>query len=330
MDIKERGYIEQIPDLPVLYVMAAADAGYLYPAMVLFVSLFHNHRRQRVEVFFFHSGLSRGEIAELCSLEERWEGKKITCMEITQEQLHGLRDFGRFSVVTFYRILGMGMIPGSVKRILYLDVDMVVNSSLSDLFTMEMDQPLGACYDINNELQGNIDHHKSVIGIPVQSPYFNAGMLLLDMDYIRDHHVKDILLTDVVQNFDSYELVDQDALNKFFCGKTRYLPWEKYNCPCVPYLVRRLPERGLPDTFLSYQEALGKENGRTDGYDVTNAVIQRAAVIHFCTSQKPWRDREFYQKENMREARKIYNRYEKMLGRMLPGRQAGSAVNQCH
>lgn len=301
----------------ILQIMVAADSNYLYPAMVLLVSLFHNHREQQMEVCFLHSGLSRQELGQLRSLEDRWPEKKIHLVEIMEEQLQGLRSFDRFSVAAFYRILGLGILPDTVKRVLYLDVDMVVNGDLTPLFERPMEEPLGACYDINNELQGNIDYHKSVVGIPAGQPYFNSGMLLIDMDYVRKNHVKDILLDDIIHNFERYTLVDQDALNKYYCGRTSYLPWQKYNCPCVPFIVQDMETQEDAQTeFLPYSEIQEQADGDCF-YDVTNRVLGRAVVIHFCTSQKPWREREFYLQENMKGAYAVYHRYERILERIL-------------
>lgn len=321
-EMAERTNIQEESEPAILQIMVAADSNYLYPAMVLLVSLFHNHREQQMEISFLHSGLSWQELEQLRYLEGRWAKKKIHLVEIMEEQLQGLHSFDRFSVAAFYRILGLGILPDTVKRVLYLDVDMVVNGELTPLFEMEMDEPLGACYDINNELQGNIDYHKSVVGIPAGQPYFNSGMLLIDMDYVREKHIKDALLADITQNFERYSLIDQDALNKYYCGRTSYLPWQKYNCPCVPFIVQGMTPQGeKEDTqieFLPYSRIREQTNGDGDCfYDVTNQILGRAVILHFCTSQKPWREREFYLQENMKEAYAVYHRYERMLERIL-------------
>ncbi|MCM1234265.1 MAG: glycosyltransferase [Ruminococcus flavefaciens] len=301
-----------------LHIMIAADKNYLYPSLVFLVSLFHNHRNHKVIVYFLQSGFSAPEQQLFWNLAEKMGGE-IHCINITEKYLQGLKGFGRFSVAAFYRILGMDMIPEHVKRILYLDVDMVVNKDLSELFSLNLDYPLAACYDINNALQGNIEYHKSVIGISnkIEQSYFNSGMLVMDMEYIRKHHVKDILLKDILKNFEIYSLVDQDALNRYYAGRTLYLPWQKYNCPCVPFLSTEHTDLSS-ESLLSYQEVRNLPEEKCNGFDITNQMIQEASVIHFCTSQKPWRDREFYRKENMAAARTIYERYERLLQRILP------------
>lgn len=304
-----------------LHIMIASDTNYLYPALVLLTSLFHNHYNHTVVVYFLQSGLSNQEQHLLQSMTKKWKKKEIKCIEVTEESLQGLRGFGRFSVAAFYRILGMDMVPEHVKRILYLDVDMVINKDLSELFTMRMNEPLAACYDINNELRGNIEYHKSVVGIAPgkEHPYFNSGMLVLDMEYIRKYHVKESLLQDIAENFETYTLVDQDALNHYYVNKTLYLPWQKYNCPCVPFLITdKETENFCSESFLLYQEVCTRLEERKNTFDVTNKMMQNASIIHFCTPKKPWQDREFYNANSMTAARTIYKRYEQLLQRILP------------
>ena len=64
-------------------------------------------------------------------------------------------------------------------------------------------------------------------------------MLLIDMNYVKNNETVDKLLDDIFENFDRYELVDQDVLNKHYRNKVVYLEWKKYNCPCIVNLSRK-------------------------------------------------------------------------------------------
>lgn len=300
-------------------IMLASDKNYLYPAMVLLTSLFHNHRNQKVVVYLLYMGFSKEDLDSIYSFADTWSDKEICCIEVTNKELGGLKAFGRFSEAAYFRILGMYLLPGTVKKVLYLDVDMVVNNNLSELFSMQMNKPITACYDINNYLQGNIEYHKAILGIPEQFSYFNSGMLVMDLEYMRNHSVAGRLLADIEEHFEMYALVDQDALNKFFYYNTEWLPWQKYNCPCVPVFSTVQKPEGI-ETLIVYKEIL-ENSADIHGYDITSQLVSKASIIHFCTSQKPWRDRDFYERENMKEAMKIYQRYERLYIRKSTNRQ---------
>ncbi len=304
---KETGR-EELIEKPKITVMLAADKAYLYPAMILITSLFQNHRKQEVTVYLLHYGCDARDLEEISLFAGRWPDKEICCIQVPAERLASLKAFGRFSVATFFRILGIVLIPREVERVLYLDVDMVVNKSLSALFLREMKKPLAACYDVNNYLQGNIERHREALGIPVGYGYFNAGMLLMDLGYMREEHVAERLLADIEKHFDAYSLVDQDALNRYFYEDVEILPWQVYNCPCIPFLSRQ-PEERKGGSLITYPE-LYSQKGEFQIYDITGTLMENASIIHFCTSQKPWRDRDFYSQDNMRSAMRIYEQYE--------------------
>ena len=128
------------------------------------------------------------------------------------------------------------------------------------------------------------------------------------------------MLDDIKDNFDRYKLVDQDALNRYYHGISRFIPWEKYNCPCVPYLSldtrHVIGERNLL-TYAELQRMQDPENG-LQIFDVTEGILAEASIIHFCSEMKPWKDREFYQcNQNMQQVYKIYNRYERLAARLM-------------
>lgn len=300
-------------------IMIAADKNYFFPAVTLIVSLFHNHPDKQIILYFLCSGFSQEEYIRLEKLEKRYENKQIICLDITEEQTKGLHSFGRFSVGAFYRILALDMIPEEVDRILYLDVDMVVTRDISELFEAAMEKPVWVCYDINNYPQGNIEYHKNNAGLGKDAPYFNSGMILFDMKYVRENNTKDVLIKDIQCNFDRYKLVDQDALNRYYQGNCEFIPWEIYNCPCVPY-ISTVPVYQKQEQLAAYAK-IKEWQEKEDAYrlyDVTTDILNRASIIHFCTEMKPWKDRNFYlENVNLQSGYRIYSRFERLAERLL-------------
>ncbi len=292
-------------------IMVAADLGYLYPAQVLLTSIMHNHQEEHIDIYFLYSGISLIELELTKNVVESWKNKKFYPIEIKEDSLQGLRGFGRFSVAAFYRILGMKLLSESIDKILYLDVDMIVNKNISKIFEHQMKAPIMACYDINNYFQGNIDYHKSYIGLSKSEEYFNSGMLLIDMNYVKNNETVDKLLDDILENFDRYELVDQDALNKYYRNKVVYLDWKKYNCPCIVYVSKKKCEFIKKEDFYTYTQI--KNNVSQKMYDVTEKILNNAGIIHFCTENKPWNREKLYDIDNMKQVYRIYKRYEKIL-----------------
>lgn len=85
---------------------------------------------------------------------------------------------------TYYRILGINLLPESVDRILYLDVDMVIRGSLNALYEMELGSAAFAvCEDIYGIINGFHAANKRRLRIPEQYSYFNAGVMLYNVDF---------------------------------------------------------------------------------------------------------------------------------------------------
>ena len=306
-------YQENTSVRPEITVMLAADKEYLYPAMVLITSLFSQHQEQKVVVYLLYRGYGPLDLEQIQMFAERWGNKEICCIEVPTEGIAPLRAFGRFSVAAFFRILGMMLIPEHVHKILYLDADMLVCRDLSRLFLKEMTKPMAVCYDVNNQLQGNIDYHREALGIPESYPYFNSGMLFMDLDYMRENKVAERLLSDIEEHFEEYVLVDQDALNRYFYKDVEYLPWQEYNCPCVPFLSGSRGDK--IGKLLTYPE-FRSQGGDIPIYDITEVLMENASIIHFCTVQKPWKDKDFYEQSSMRAGMRIYKEYETLYHKL--------------
>lgn len=99
---------------------------------------------------------------------------------------------------TFYRLAFDQLTGGSLGKVLLLDSDIVVLDSLHKLFELPLDgKPLGACYNISNPYFGMQDAGMfSSEGARPLTPYFNAGVILVDMDAWRasDVFAKSLLL----------------------------------------------------------------------------------------------------------------------------------------
>ena len=87
----------------------------------------------------------------------------------------------------------------SEKRVLYLDSDIIVTSSLTTLFELDLDgYPLGAVPDL-----------------PTSSEIFNAGVLVIDTDMWRKENISKKLVDLTVEHHE-HVYGDQEILNMFF------------------------------------------------------------------------------------------------------------------
>ena len=118
------------------------------------------------------------------------------------------------------RLFVAQMIPENICKILYLDVDTLVVSSLKTLedIKFEKDTALAAVNDIVREddyTRLNIDKNRHT--------YFNAGVMLINVDFWRKKNVSQKCIDLFLNNPQKYKFHDQDLLNKICEGKVIYL-----------------------------------------------------------------------------------------------------------
>ena len=167
--------------------------------------------------------------AENCEkIEKTTKLKKCSLTFIDIDPNDG--EFDRFALPSqwtksiFYRL----RIPSMFKeysKMLYLDADLVVTSDIGELFEMDVsDYIFGA---VNSyELDAVIaQFHSDRLNLPQSIGYFNSGVLLLNLDKMREENIEQKCL-DLLNSDDRILLKypDQDALNIAVNGQFLHLP----------------------------------------------------------------------------------------------------------
>ena len=120
-------------------------------------------------------------------------------------------------VANYARLLIPQMMAGTDTRLLYLDCDMLVLSSLRPLAVLDMEgRALAAVPELNQSLHPAIDRR---LPFPADIPYFNAGLLLVDLaGWNRQNLTRDTF--DFVQKHqERLRFAEQDALNCVLAGR---------------------------------------------------------------------------------------------------------------
>ena len=127
-------------------------------------------------------------------------------------------------------------------KILYLDVDTVVDSNLKDLWNFNMG---GNCVAAREE----------------ENEYFNSGVMLFNLKMIKALHLDDKLIK--LLKTCRFAFPDQDAMNIIFKNKVAYLP-HKFNAIGRDYQVQNKEiairhYAGIPKPWTEYASKWDKE-----------------------------------------------------------------------
>lgn len=173
----------------------------------------------------------------------------------------------KISIATYYRLFITQLLPATVSKVLYLDCDIVVRGSLSELW--ETDMTGKALAAVHYPECPTMTKNCERLGIATQPGYFNAGVLLLNLDYWRSHDLPKRYFDFIAEGKYPLRQRDQDVLNAVTGAETASLPW-KYNV--MGNELETIKEI-VEGEQLKYVESLEKVD---------------SVIVHFSFRLKPW------------------------------------------
>jgi len=201
----------------VIHVSCAVEGDYVPHSAAMLHSVIANSGGLGVHVHYLHGPDFSRQSGTL--LREMLEdlGAGISFFEIDDERVAGLPTKGFTGKATWYRIFLPELLP-DVERVLYLDSDLIAMDSLVPLWETDVT----GCYlaAVTNVFQHNHLHRPAGLGLSGPAAYFNAGVILMNLDLLRRERQTEALLAYATENADRLEWRDQDTLNVVL-GKRR-------------------------------------------------------------------------------------------------------------
>ena len=237
------------------HVVMACDEGYAVPLATSIRSIVDANRgNQELNIVIVTSEFSTHLKTKVTS--------SLTSASTSVNWVHvDLSAFAQFSTrpylskMTYARLLLPDVLPRGVSRALYLDTDVLVLDDLTALWTLDLQGAVVAAVpDIDS--QTNADRLRS--DLKADSPvYFNAGVLLVDIERWREQQISEKALQYLQANPHTFN-AEQDALNVVCSGCWRPID-ERWN-------------------WQTFDEAAG----------AVYSAATRASIIHFVGPFKPW------------------------------------------
>lgn len=187
---------------------------------------------------------------------------RFTWARVEDPELLAMTGDGHISRATFFRLALPRIAPIEASRALYLDSDLIVARDISALWRTDLQgAPIGAVCDSGMDWKPFAMKH----GLPVaQGPYFNAGVLLIDLDRIRSEGSFDRAI-DILRR-ERLQYMDQDALNIVNWGRWRPIDasWNVQHTMLLGGAAADVPASMMP------------------GPD------SRPGIVHYTGRDKPW------------------------------------------
>jgi lipopolysaccharide biosynthesis glycosyltransferase len=139
----------------------------------------------------------------------------------------GLKAGGRFSRAVFRRLFLDEILPARFERIVSIDSDMlIVRAGLEKLESFELGgKPLAAAYDMiflmdfkGDALARQFQRSRRSLGLSLDTPYFNAGLMAIDRAAWRAEKVTERVTEALRDGPKRFPFMEQDALNATLSG----------------------------------------------------------------------------------------------------------------
>lgn len=247
-----------------LNILVTFDRNYIKPFKVMLRSLLWNNPGETVRVWLLHSTISAAELddmREYCSLN----GVPMTAISVDRELFRDAPISDRYPQEMYYRLISPHLLPPSLKKVLYLDTDLLVINSLRPLWDLPLeDRAFAAASHIGfTGVMNGINR----VRLNTQHDYYNTGVMLINLERARPLVNLDDIFRCVREHETELLLPDQDVFNYIYGAQT--LPvddavWNYDTRNYTQYLLRS-----------------------TGAYDL-NWIMENTSILHFCGKSKPW------------------------------------------
>ncbi len=215
-----------------LHIALTFDDNFWAPAYAVMRSIcISTSRRSDLVFHLLHMPLSAEHRADLERIgTEFGAGLRFYALaEMPQFEtlVAGLPQRGRWPKVVYARLMLADLLPPEVERVIYLDCDTMVRSPIEMLYEIDLGgKPLGAVRDSTAPfISLGRDMAQNGVIFDGAEPYFNSGVLVLDLAQWRQMDLRAELDRLAAQDILSKLYFDQDLLNLIFRGRWQALPW---------------------------------------------------------------------------------------------------------
>lgn len=252
-----------------LNLVFCADDNFVMPTLVSADSILKTNENCFFNIFIVTTGISQRNIKAIETFsKQRKNQTKIEIITANEDNLKDcpIKKIDHVSLATYLRILLPSLLPENIKKVLYIDGDIICVSSIFDFYNADISNK--SCSAVRDE-RNNDEESFSRLEYPKDCGYFNSGVILINLDYWRKNNIQNKTLNYIFGNKEKCLWHDQDSLNVVLAGSVLFADF-RYN---------------LTQGFLFDKTQL-KIN--SDYYNQIDRAIENPCLIHYCASYKPW------------------------------------------
>ena len=262
-----------------IHIALTFDDNFWAPAYALMRSVcLFTHRREDLVFHLFHRTLTSEHHADLERIAEEF-GARLVWYDLDGSELFAdiaarMPVNKRLTNIVYARLVIDRLLPADVERVLYLDCDMLVREKIEALYDIDMEGfAIAAVRDTAGPfIVGGRDLRRNRDIFDLADPYFNAGMILIDVAQWREAAIVDRLEQALRDGVMARIYYDQDLLNLIFRDNWLHLP-VRWNI-----MDARKPHEAFNPAILHY-------TGKQKPWDLFSTTAYHRTYRHVMTNE---------------------------------------------
>ena len=209
----------------VLPIFFAVDDGYMPFLAVTLQSLVENSSdKYYYSLKILYTNISEENKEKIKKYERGNINIELLDLNYYSEEINDklyTRDY--YSKTTYFRLFIPNLYP-QYNKALYLDSDIVLLKDVADLFNIDLGDNLvgGAPDDVIQTIEVFQGYVEKVVGVADYRNYFNAGVLLMNLDELRKYNFQEKFLY-ILGTIKFSVAQDQDYLNRLCKGRVKII-----------------------------------------------------------------------------------------------------------
>jgi lipopolysaccharide biosynthesis glycosyltransferase len=189
-------------------IVCTIDDNYARHCAAMLCSLSKNNPETIFNIFIIISKLREDIYSNLLEFLQSL-GFNVHFIPIDESRIINAPIHYHVSLATYFRLFIPELLDSAIEKVLFLDSDIVIRDDITPFWNTNVSGYSHAAV----ENPGFNREYKEKLGISVDGSYFNAGVMLINLEYWRQENLTERGIDFINRNPDKIDFCDQDVLN---------------------------------------------------------------------------------------------------------------------
>ncbi len=225
---------------------------------VVLTSILKNNTDSYFQFFVLTNDISDKNKKIIDKLKNKYKNYEVNYINVDKNIFKNFNiTIDYISIETYFRYILADLLP-NMEKILYLDVDLVVNGDIKNLWNENIEEYYCAAVE---DINFDVNEYKYKIGLDKDDIYINAGVILFNLKKMRDDKISE----------------------KFFENNNKYKNLIKYQDQDI---INITLQKNIKKIEYIY-------NFTSKTARIYPKLVKNAVIIHFVGPKKPWKKISF-------------------------------------